>query len=169
LEEYECRLYQPISTYSLVENLNKIVSRLVLGPTQPPIQWVPGALSLGVEQPGCEGAIPPLPHYAFVAWCLVKAQGQLYLYHTCLMCEMKEYSKQKLQIFMRYIFRVICAGGAMNKCHTTRGPISARLILFCVSEICGVWESNHCSCTGAHYIQDTPLVIFYTVNHFCET
>jgi hypothetical protein len=26
------------------------------------------------------GAIPPLPQYAFMAWCLVKAQGQLYLY-----------------------------------------------------------------------------------------
>jgi hypothetical protein len=25
------------------------------------------------------GAIPPLPQYAFTAWCLVKAQGQLYL------------------------------------------------------------------------------------------
>jgi hypothetical protein len=24
------------------------------------------------------GAIPPLPQYAFMAWCLVKAQGQLY-------------------------------------------------------------------------------------------
>jgi hypothetical protein len=30
------------------------------------------------------GAIPPLSQYAFMAWCLVKAQGQLYLYliHT---------------------------------------------------------------------------------------
>jgi hypothetical protein len=31
------------------------------------------------------GAIHPLPQYAFMAWCLVKAQGQLYLlprYHT---------------------------------------------------------------------------------------
>jgi hypothetical protein len=27
------------------------------------------------------GAKPPLPQYAFMAWCLVKAQGQLYLYH----------------------------------------------------------------------------------------
>jgi hypothetical protein len=26
------------------------------------------------------GAIPPLPQYAFMAWYLVKAQGQLYLY-----------------------------------------------------------------------------------------
>jgi hypothetical protein len=26
------------------------------------------------------GAIPPIPQYAFMAWCLVKAQGQLYLY-----------------------------------------------------------------------------------------
>jgi hypothetical protein len=45
-------------------------------PTQPPIQWVPGALSLGVKRPGCEadhsppstaevkvpGVIPPLPN-----------------------------------------------------------------------------------------------------------
>jgi hypothetical protein len=26
------------------------------------------------------GAVPPLSQYAFMAWCLVKAQGQLYLY-----------------------------------------------------------------------------------------
>jgi len=28
------------------------VSRTALGPTQPPIQWVPGALSLGVRAAG---------------------------------------------------------------------------------------------------------------------
>jgi len=27
------------------------------------------------------GAISPLPQYAFMAWCSVKAQGQLYLYY----------------------------------------------------------------------------------------
>jgi hypothetical protein len=52
-------------------------SRTALGPTQPPIQWVPGALSLGVKRQGREadhspssGAevkewvelLPPLPH-----------------------------------------------------------------------------------------------------------
>jgi hypothetical protein len=68
-------------------------SGTALGPTQPPIQYVPGALSLEVKRPGHEarhsiyyrcqrmiGAIPPLPQYTFMAWCLVKAQWQLYLY-----------------------------------------------------------------------------------------
>jgi hypothetical protein len=59
-------------------------SRSAMGPNQPPTQWVPGALSLGVKRPGPEAdhsppprsrmceAIPPLPHYAFKAWCSVK-------------------------------------------------------------------------------------------------
>jgi hypothetical protein len=61
-------------------------SRPALGPTRPPNQGVPGCLSLGVKRPGYEadyssasmprsrmrGAIPPLPQYAVMAWCLVK-------------------------------------------------------------------------------------------------
>jgi hypothetical protein len=30
------------------------------------------------------GAIPPLPHYAFMAWCSVKVQGQLHLLVLCI-------------------------------------------------------------------------------------
>jgi hypothetical protein len=58
-------------------------------------QWVPVDLYLGVNRPGREaahlhlvprsrmsGAMPPLPQHAFMAWCSVKAQGQLYLYLT---------------------------------------------------------------------------------------
>jgi len=34
-------------------------SRMALGPTWPPIQWVPGALSLVVKQLGCEADHTP--------------------------------------------------------------------------------------------------------------
>jgi hypothetical protein len=69
------------------------VSRTALGPIQTPIQWVSGALSLGVKRPGREAdhSRPPsaivknassytsTPQYAFTAWCSVKAEGQLYM------------------------------------------------------------------------------------------
>jgi hypothetical protein len=44
-------------------------SRTALGPTQPPIQWVPGVLSLGVKRPGCEaGRSPPSSAEVKNAW-----------------------------------------------------------------------------------------------------
>jgi len=57
-----------------------------LGPTQPPIQWATGALSLGVKRQGREAYHSPpsatevkqvwsytfTPPYVFMAWCLVK-------------------------------------------------------------------------------------------------
>jgi hypothetical protein len=49
-------------------------SRTALGPTQPPIQWVPGALSLGVKRPGREADYSP-PSSAEVKECL-----ELYLH-----------------------------------------------------------------------------------------
>jgi hypothetical protein len=62
------------------------MSRPALGPIQPPIQWVPGALSLGVKWLGCEADHSPpssaevktawsytyTPEYAFMVWCSVK-------------------------------------------------------------------------------------------------
>jgi len=61
---------------------------LYLGPTQPPIQWLPGAITPGVKHPGREtghslhplrrlrvhGAITPLPAYVFMAWCSIKQE-----------------------------------------------------------------------------------------------
>jgi hypothetical protein len=61
-------------------------SETALGPTQPPIQWVPGALSLHVKRPGREADYSPpssaevknawsytsIPHYVFMSSCLVK-------------------------------------------------------------------------------------------------
>jgi hypothetical protein len=63
-----------------------IVSRTALGPTQPPIQWIPGALSLGVKRPGREAdhsspssaevnnawSYTSTLQYVFMARCLVK-------------------------------------------------------------------------------------------------
>jgi len=37
------------------------------------------------------GALPSLPRYAFMAWCSVKAQGQLYLYLTKVTQEVNPY------------------------------------------------------------------------------
>jgi hypothetical protein len=71
-------------------------SRPVLGPSQLPIQSVKGALSLEVKRPRREtDHLPPssyevkrawrytsTPQNAFMTWCSVKTQGQLYLYIT---------------------------------------------------------------------------------------
>jgi hypothetical protein len=67
------------------------MSRPALRPTKPPIQWVPGAFSLGIKRTGREaGRSPPssaevknawsytsTPQYAFMAWCSAKAQELL--------------------------------------------------------------------------------------------
>jgi hypothetical protein len=68
---------------------------IYLMPTQPLIQWVPGTLSLGMKKPAREAdhshlvptsknewSYTSTPQYAFMAWCSVKAQGQLYFYHS---------------------------------------------------------------------------------------
>jgi hypothetical protein len=61
-------------------------SRPALGPTQPPTQRIPGALSVGVKRPEREADHSPpssarsknewsynsTPQYGFMAWCLVK-------------------------------------------------------------------------------------------------
>jgi hypothetical protein len=68
-------------------------SKPALGPTQTPIQGVAGALSLGVKWPGRKADHSPpssaevnnawsytsTPQYIFMAWCSLKAQGQIYI------------------------------------------------------------------------------------------
>jgi hypothetical protein len=72
-------------------------SRTAMGPTQPPTQWVAGALSLGVKWPGREADHSPpssaeiknawsytsTPQYVFMAWYLVKHRDNFTFYiHT---------------------------------------------------------------------------------------
>jgi hypothetical protein len=73
------------------------VSRTALGPTQPPIQWEPGALSLRTK-PGREADHSPpssaevkgawsytsTPQYAFMAWCSVKKHRDNFTFYTTL-------------------------------------------------------------------------------------
>jgi hypothetical protein len=88
-------------------------SRPALSPTQPPIQWVAGALSLGVKRPVGEadhppklmrGAIPPLPQYAFMAWCSVKAQHNFictfFFYPAWKIEEYKHLNLADMQLFL---------------------------------------------------------------------
>jgi hypothetical protein len=84
-------------------------SRPALGPTQPPIQWVQGALSPGVKRQGHEAdhspptsakvkkmCIYPLPHMP--SW----HQEQLYLFYISIKFKLKvshlEYVSQELHL-----------------------------------------------------------------------
>jgi hypothetical protein len=71
--------------------LFSIAFRPNVDPIQPPIQWVPGALNLGVKRLGraadhlhlvpsirTRGAIPPLLQYVFLAWYITKQGIRIY-------------------------------------------------------------------------------------------
>jgi hypothetical protein len=78
--------------YAIYNSVCNTVSRMAVGPTQPPIQWVRGSLSLGQSGRGVKltthlhlvprsrmrGSIPPLSQYVFMAWCLVKHRYNFY-------------------------------------------------------------------------------------------
>jgi hypothetical protein len=72
-------------------------SRTALVPIEPPIQWVPEALSLGVKRSAREADHSPpsnaevqecvalylLPQYVFMAWCLVKHRDNFTFISAC--------------------------------------------------------------------------------------
>jgi hypothetical protein len=97
------RVFIVVSVYFVIDSVRKLLDtpsystelgiflfttdpRPVLGPTQPPIQWVSGALSLGVKRPGRKAdysaasssevknawSYTSTPQYTIMAWCSVK-------------------------------------------------------------------------------------------------
>jgi hypothetical protein len=90
------------SRRGLVIFLFSTSSRTVLGPTQSPIQWVPGALSLGVKWPGREADHSPPSSAEVKEWVelcfhssntlswrsvqLKNAQRQFYIYLSLSVC-----------------------------------------------------------------------------------
>jgi hypothetical protein len=90
-------VYLAVCLLSIVYSLfivPEFVYIMALWPTQPPTQWIPGALSLGVKRPGGEANHSPpssaevknawsytsTPQYVFMAWCLVKHRDNFTFY-----------------------------------------------------------------------------------------
>jgi hypothetical protein len=72
------------------------------------------------------GAIPPLPQYAFMAWCLVTAKGKLYLYLTFTIKQKVKYRLTFIRVamlFYKYLNRAVYV---WNICYHTnfQGHIS---------------------------------------------
>jgi hypothetical protein len=53
------------------------------------------------------GATPPLPQYTFMAWCSVKAQGQLYLYLVVILSSPTTSSFKWFLLFLLYAFLIV--------------------------------------------------------------
>jgi hypothetical protein len=134
----------PIHTYpTSLRSILILSSHLLLGrgPTQPPIQWEPGALSMGVKRPGRE-ADHSSSSSAEVKECvalylqspnkpswrgarLKKAQGQLYLLH------MHKINPVSITSYVRVFFQVYVCKSLSCKSHEN--------VLFCAA---GVWFAS---------------------------
>jgi hypothetical protein len=106
------------SSPGMVNNLHfSILSRLVLGPNQPPIQWVPEEISQGVKRPGCEAEhLPPisadvkktwsihtLPYTA--SWRTAWLNTETTLPFYCFLCP---YPLREAPWFLFISYRVLC-------------------------------------------------------------
>jgi hypothetical protein len=92
-QRYTTELFRLLSV-QIVTKYISTASRSSLGPTQPPIQWVLGALCLGIKRRGREADDSPPPSAEVKEWLelylhspwrgaqLRKAQGQLYITFT---------------------------------------------------------------------------------------
>jgi hypothetical protein len=136
-----------------------------VGPTQPPILWVPGALSLRIKRSGREvdqsppsstevrmsGAIPPLPQYAFMAWCSVyKSTGTtLHLPFTFMRLMLYGYSPHSWDIMFLWQIFMMCTW--RNTLHISKSSV-LKLMLAC----CGIRSLQ--STLLSHYVAISVVV-----------
>jgi hypothetical protein len=127
------------------------VSRPALGPTQPPIQWVPGALSLGVKRPEREAdhssptsaevsawSYTSTPQYALMAWRSINEENRdtftfTLLLSLCIQCNLKRVQTKLL-------------------CILNRTPIEFCLVIplfSCIENACCFSNAECCSPPGA--------------------
>jgi hypothetical protein len=95
-------------------------SRTALGPTQPPIRWVPGALSLGLKRPPRETDHSPsssaeiknawsctsTPPIIFMPWCLVK-QGDNCTFTFTFPIWRNDYESWRMVASFKFIFLLL--------------------------------------------------------------
>jgi hypothetical protein len=123
-------------------------SRTALGPTQPPIQWVSEALSLGVKQPGREAG-HSLPSSAEVKKeCSYTSTPPLRL-HGAVLC----WSKGTILTFLPFKVQIICLVNVYLWNHVT------------------VTKSTTCLFVMVHYDKNKPFLLQFRLSRFqlsCE-
>jgi hypothetical protein len=108
-------------------------SRPALGPTQPPIQWVPGALSLWVRRPGREADQSPPPSaevkngWSYTSTPPIRLHGVVLSYSTGTTLALPYSLKQFVEtIVIEYVklclcFHMACVGMESCRLQNWRG------------------------------------------------
>jgi hypothetical protein len=146
--------------YNLGIYLFTTAFRTALGPTQPPIQWLSGSLSLEVKRPEREAHHSP-PYsaevknactytsthpYAFILWCSVKAQRQFYIYllhFTFILQPYLCYSQQR-ESLLQFTFLFSCQllfKTVLQVCLSTTGEDTSDVL--CLSSL-NPWAPSPC-------------------------
>jgi hypothetical protein len=115
-------------------------SRPVLGPTQPPIQWVLGALSLGVKRPRPEADHSPPPSVE------VKECMELHLYSPSISSwrgvQFKKIAQGQLYLYLLFIRLWIKLTSSYWDCSTNKSAKHPNYVRYCLIYLIAI-SGNH--------------------------
>jgi hypothetical protein len=149
-----CRSILSPTSYEMGIFLFTTASRTALGPTQPPIHWIPGVLSLGVKRPGHEANHWP-PSSSEVKECV-----ELYIYshntHSWRgaqlnLCPRMIYGRERLQTINTDLVKILNLGHLWHRLYLKeyKGNILWlwNMVLYCDwlsnSDHCGMHSGLH--------------------------